>query len=101
MSTQTIPEAFTESRSITGRSTFNRTKLLETRHWPASQLTFRDMVELDARTEVGIECSEYLGIEPKRWATEDVIVSSTQFNTDGDIVVWWTARFRHAPKELS
>lgn len=99
MNTKTIPETFTESRSITGRSVFNRHEMLSKAHRPASQLTFMQMVELDARTEVGIECSEFLGIEPKRWVTEDVIVSSIQFTNDGDIAVWWIARFRHAPKE--
>lgn len=96
---KTIPENFTQSRSITGRSVFNRRQLLARNLTPVSELTFRDMVELDARTQVGVECSEFLGLPDRTWATEDVVVSSVQFDDDGDILVYWIARFVHAPKE--
>lgn len=98
MTTANTPERFTEERSITGKTELSVTDM-EARMDNLSRgtHTFRDMVTLDAKRKVGEECAFHLMLGTFDWVTQDVSVSSVQFNESGNIDVWWSARFACVP----
>lgn len=95
---QVVPERFTESRSITGKTTFRLGQLLKG-HLPLRPPTFADLIAREARERVGEECSWKLGLPDREWLVEEVAVSSTQLEVSGDIAAYWVARFVCLPIE--